>query len=96
MKKILIIILAMIALSTQARMTTTKKGYVACTSKANFEMWSASLIAKDNATLKALLSRRSCIMLKPGVRVNLIDTDWGRAIFIYQGFKFHTYIEALN
>ena len=97
MKTILIAtLLTLCSFSAFAKMTTTNKGYPACTSERSFAMFTNAQVSGDQGTLVALLQRSKCVILKSGMNVNRTSWGFGTSTFVFQGIKFYTNTEALN
>ncbi len=97
MKRILIVLLMMLSFLCYGSMTTTKGNYAACISEEAFDMYLDAVVSGDKGTMVSLLQRQSCIILKPNIRVNRKSVGlFGPATFIFNGFTFYTFAEALN
>jgi len=97
MKTILIAtLLTLCSFSAFAKMTTTNRGYPACTSEGDFYMYTTAQVAGDQGTLLALIQRSKCVILKSGMSVNRTSWGFGTSTFVFQGIKFYTNPEALK
>ena len=79
MKKILLVsLIGILVLTSEAQTYTTKSGYVGCITKSAFDKYMKYAVDKDYAAAETLVKNKLCFSLKAGVTVYLEDTSWGK------------------
>jgi hypothetical protein len=77
-KLILVSLVGLLGLTSEAQTYTTNSGYVGCVTKSAFDKYMKYAVAKDYAAVATLEKNNLCFSLKAGVTVYVEDTSWGK------------------